>query len=171
MIQIRKTLAAVALAAAALFAAAPALAGALADGAENLIIDAVMRAQVLGAPATQYWGLTTDACTDAGAGTEPVGGAYARSVVTASLANWSGTQGAGTTVASNGTGGTTSNNVVIPWPESTAAWGNILAVRMYDAPTGGTVWICIDLTAALNVSGAGFTPRLPINAISLQIDN
>lgn len=87
------------LAALALFAIInPASAAALSDTAENAVLDAVLRAQALGAPATQHWGLTTDTCTDAGAGTEPAGGAYARVAVTASLANWSGTQGAATTV-------------------------------------------------------------------------
>lgn len=160
------------LAALALFAIInPASAAALSDTAENAVLDAVLRAQALGAPATQHWGLTTDTCTDAGAGTEPAGGAYARVAVTASLANWSGTQGAATTVASTGTGGTSSNNNIITWPESTAAWGNLQAVRMYTASTGGAVWICIDLTAAFNVTGAGTTVRFPAAALQFQIDN
>lgn len=153
------------------FAAFAAQATALVDNGENKVIDAVFRAQALGAPATQYWGLATDTCTDSGAGTAPSGGAYARVSVTASLANWAGTQSAASTTASTGTGGTTSNNVVITWPTSTAAWGNLQSVRMYDAASAGNQWVCINLTAALNVTAAGFTPSFPAASLTFQIDN
>jgi len=153
------------------FAALGAQATALVDNGENRVIDAVLRAQPLGAPVTQYWGFGTDTCTDSGAGTAPSGGAYARVAVTASLANWAGTQSAGSTTASTGTGGTTSNNVVITWPTSTAPWGNLQSVRMYDAASAGNQWICINLTAALNVTAAGFTPSFPAASLTFQIDN
>lgn len=167
---INKTILAAGLAALLAFAA-PAFPAALTDFGENALIDAVLRAQSLGAPATQHWGLTTDTCTDSGAGTEPAGGGYARVAVTASLANWAGTQAAASTVASSGTGGTSSNNAAITWPESTASWGTVQAVRMYDASSGGNVWICIDLTSSFNVSGAGITVRFPAAALQFQIDN
>lgn len=163
----RKILTAAALCLAAVFAHA----GALSDTAENKIVDALLRGQALGAPASTYLGLTTDTCTDAGAGTEPSGGAYARVAVTSSLANWSGTQSAGSTVASTGTGGTVSNNGTITWPASTAAWGNIQAVRWYDASTAGNAWICIDLTSPFNVSAAGVTLNFNAAALQFQIDN
>ena len=70
-------------------------ADALSNYGENKVMDALLRGQALGAPATMYMGLATDTCTDAGAGTEPSGGAYARVAVTSSLANWAGTQSAG----------------------------------------------------------------------------
>ena len=90
-----------------------ATAGALTDYAENKTVDALLRGQALGAPATSYIGLGTDTCSDVGNGTEPSGNGYARVAVTNSLANWAGTQSSGSTVASSGTGGTTSNNAVI----------------------------------------------------------
>lgn len=146
-------------------------AGALSDTAENKVVDALLRGQALGAPATWYIGVTTDLCTDAGSGTEPSGGAYARVAVASSLANWSGTQSAGSTVASSGTGGTVSNNAAITFPESTAAWGNIQAVRWYDASTAGSPWICIDLTSPFNVTGAGVTLKFNAATLQFQIDN
>lgn len=146
-------------------------AGPLLDYAENKLVDALLRAQSIGTPATWYIGLTTDTCTDTGNGTEPAGNAYARVAVTASLANWAGTQGAGTTVASSGTGGTTSNNGAITFPTSTGAWGNLQAVRWYDASTAGNAWICINLTSSLNVSGTGFTVSFAAGQLSFQIDN
>ena len=74
-------------------------------------------------------------------------------------------------MASTGTGGTSSNNNIIPWIESTAPWGTIQAVRLYDAASGGNVWICIDLTAPFDVSAAGVTVRFPAAALQFQIDN
>ena len=154
-------------------AAFAATAGALTDYAENKVVDALLRGQALGAPATQYIALFTTACTDAGPGTEvsTSGTAYARQSVTASLANWSGTQSAGSTVASTGSNGTTSNNVVITWTASTAAWGMLSSVGWMDASTAGNRWICVDLTTPLNVSGAGFTVSFAAGQITFQIDN
>lgn len=146
-------------------------AGALTDYAENKILDAVIRGQTLGAPATAYVGLATDTCTDAGTGTEPVGNAYARVAVTSSLANWAGTQSAGSTAASSGTGGTTSNNGAITWTASSGAWGTLQSVRWYDAASAGNSWICINLNSSLAVSGAGFTVQFAAGQLTFQIDN
>lgn len=146
-------------------------AGALTDYAENKAIDALLRGQALGAPATLYIGLATDTCAESGAGTEPIGNAYARIAVTSSLANWAGTQSAGSTAASSGTSGTTSNNSAITWAASTGAWGNLQSVRWYDAASAGNSWICINLSAALNVSGSGFTVQFTAGQLTFQIDN
>lgn len=85
------------------------------------------------------------AALDAGTAlTEVAGGAYARVAVAASLVNFSGTQGAGTTVASTGSGGVTSNNGVITFPAPTAQWhptgGAIVGAVVYDAANGGNPW-------------------------------
>lgn len=148
-------------------------AAALSNYAENKSLDALLRGQSLGAPATWYIALFTDTCTDAGPGTEvsTSGTAYARQAVTASLANWAGTQSAGSTTASSGTGGTTSNNGTISWTESTAAWGNVQSVGWMDASTAGNRWICIDLTSPINVTGAGFTVSFAAAQLTFQIDN
>lgn len=146
-------------------------AGVLTDYAENKAVDWLIRGQTYTPPATQYWRLDTTTCSDAGPGTEVSGGSYARVAVTASMANWSGTQGAGTTVASTGTSATVLNNVAMTWPASTAAWGTLQSVVLMDASTAGNRIICTDLTAPLNVSGAGFTVSFPISSYSFQIDN
>lgn len=151
--------------------ASVAQAGAMNDYAENKALDAFMRGQTLGAPATQWWGLATDTCSDSTQGTEPSGNAYARISVAASLTNWAGSQAAASTTASSGTNGTTSNNIALTWTTSTGAWGNLQSVRMYDASTAGNSWICINLSAALNVSGSGFTVSFPAAALTFQIDN
>lgn len=169
---IRLIVAALAIACAALVAPI-ATAADLTDFGENKLIDALFRGQALGAPASWHLALYTDTCTDAGPGTEvsTSGTAYARQAVTASLANFAGTQSAGSTVASTGTGGTTSNNSVITWTESTASWGNIQSVGFTDATTAGNRWVCINLSAPFNVSGAGITVKFNAATLTFQIDN
>ena len=151
----------------------PVQAGALADYGENKVVDSLLRGQAIGTPATWYIALFTDSCTDAGPGTEvsTSGTAYGRQGVTASLANWAGTQSAGSTVASSGTGGTTSNNNAITWTASTSPWGTIQSVGWMDASTAGNRWICINLTSSLAVSGSGFTVSFAAGQLSFQIDN
>lgn len=156
---------------AAALVAAPVKAADLTNYGENKIVDALLRGQTLGAPATGYWALGTDTCTDAGPGTEVSGGSYARVSVAASLANWAGTQSAGSTVASSGTTGTTSNNAAITFPQSTAAWGNLQSVWLMDAASSGNRWICINLTTPFNVSAAGVTVSFPAGSLTFQIDN
>lgn len=146
-------------------------AGVLENFAENKIVDAVFRAQALGAPATWYVALRTDACTEGAAETEVSGGSYARVAVTAGLTQWAGTQSAGSTTASSGANGTTSNNATITFPQSAAAWGTLTSVGLYDASTAGNEWICIDLTSTFNVSGAGVTVSFPAGSLQFQIDN
>lgn len=148
-------------------------AGSLTDYGENKLLDALLRAQAIGTPATWYVRLDTSTCTDAGPGTEVSTSStgYARVPVTASMASWAGSQSAGSTVASSGTGGTTSNNAAITWSASTAAWGTIQSVVWTDASTAGNRWICIDLSSPLNVSGAGFTVSFSAGQLSFQIDN
>jgi len=171
MKNIRHTVAAILIGAICLLGGNLAHAQALTNFAENKVVDALLRGQSLGAPATMHIGLATDTCTDAGAGTEPVGNAYARVAVASSLANWAGTQAAASTTASTGTGGTTSNNNAITWTASTGAWGNLQSVRWYDAASGGNSWICINLTTPLNVSGSGFTVSFTAGQLQFQIDN
>ncbi len=149
----------------------PSAAGVLENFAENKIVDALLRGQTLGAPATGYIGLHTTTCTEGSAETEVTGGSYARVAVTAGLTQWAGTQSAGSTVASSGTNGTTSNNATISFPASTAAWGNLQSVGYYDASTAGNQWICIDLTTPFNVTAAGITVSFPAAALQFQIDN
>lgn len=162
----------VALAVAGLMAfAGAAFAGALTDYAENKIVDAVLRGQTLGAPATGYVALYTACPTDSTAGTEVTGGSYARVAIVSSLANWAGTQGAGTTVASSGTGGTTSNNVVITFPTPTANWGTVACWGITDAATVGNLWIYSTLTVSKTINNGDAAPSFAAGAATFQADN
>jgi hypothetical protein len=112
---------------------------ALTDYMENKLIDWLFRGQSFTPPATLYIGLLTVVPTDSTAGTEVTGGSYARVGVAGSLANWAGTQSAGSTTASSGTGGTTSNNGAVTFPSPTGSWGSVVAFGFYDASSGGNL--------------------------------
>lgn len=145
---------------------------ALTDYAENKIIDALFRAQALSAPATWYVGLLTTNDNDAdSAKVEVSGGSYARVAITASLANFAGTQSAGSTVASTGTSGTTSNNASITFPAPTANWGTITGMALFDASTAGNAWVYAPLTSSKTVNNGDAAPVFAAAALSIQIDN
>lgn len=145
-------------------------AGALSDFAENKIVDATLRAQAIGTPVTYYVALYTVCPTDSTAGTEVSGGAYARVAVTAGLTAFSGTQGAGTTVASTGTGGTVSNNAVWTFPTPTAGWGTVVCWGITDAATVGNIWIYSALTVNKTIN-TGDAVSFAAGAATYQADN
>jgi len=154
---------------------------AMSDFLENKLIDWLMRAQAIGitgataaagtGPATLYVALFTTNPTDAAGGTEATGGSYARVAVTSSLANWAGTQSAGSTTASTGTSGTTSNNNAITFPAPTANWGTITGVGIYDASTAGNLLIWGALSASKTVNNGDAAPSFAAGALQFQIDN
>jgi hypothetical protein len=153
----------------------------MSDFLENNLIDWFFRAQAIGVtgasaaagtgPANLYIGLFTANPTDAAGGTEVTGNAYARVGVASSLANWAGTQGAGTTAASSGTSGTTSNNGAVAFPTPTpSGWGTVTGVGIFDASTGGNLLIWAALTASKTIN-AGDSVSFPAGSLSFQIDN
>lgn len=143
---------------------------ALSDFLENKLIDHILRGQPYTAPTTVYVALFTAPPTDAAGGTEVSGGGYARVAIASSLANWAGTQGAGTVTSSTGTSGTTSNNAVITFPQSSASWGTIVGFGIFDALTGGNMLIFGGLTASVAVP-SGVTASFAAGQLSFQIDN
>ena len=156
-------------------------AGALNDFAENKLIDWFFRAQAIGitgasagagtGPATLYVALFTANPTDTGGGTEVTGGSYARVSVTSSLANWAGTQSAGSTTASSGTGGTTSNNGAITFPSPTANWGVVTGYAVFDAATTGNMIFWTALTTNKTINNGDAAPSFGAAALTFQIDN
>lgn len=141
------------------------------DYLENKIVDWLVRGQTFTPPATLFGGLDTVSCTEAGGGTEVTGGSYARVAITSSLANWAGTQGAGTTVASSGTSGTTSNNNAITFPAPTANWGTIVSFRIWDASTAGNALTCATLLTPKTVNNGDAAPSFSAGTLTIQVDN
>ena len=106
---------------------------------------------------------------DAGIITEAAGGSYARVTVAASLAAWAGTQGAGTTVASSGSGGQTSNNAAITFPAPTADWGTVWGFALYNASTAGNAWFTAPLVTPQDVLNGQAAPSFAIGALTQTI--
>jgi hypothetical protein len=144
---------------------------AMSDYLENKIIDWLFRGQSFTPPVTMYVALFTANPTDTGGGTEVSGGSYARVAVTGSLANWAGTQSAGSTTASSGTGGQTSNNNAITFPSPSANWGVITGVGVFDASSSGNLLFWGALTTNKTVNNGDAAPSYPAAALALQIDN
>jgi hypothetical protein len=144
---------------------------AMTDYLENKIIDWLLRGQAFTPPSTVYVGLFTTAPTDAGGGVEVSGGSYARVAVACTLANWAGTQGAGSTTASTGSSGTTSNNVAITFPAPTANWGTVTAFGLFDAATGGNLLIYGNLTTPKTINNGDAAPSFAPGALTFQDDN
>ena len=141
------------------------------DYLENKIIDWLFRGQTFTPPATLYVGLFTANPSDTGGGTEVTGGSYARVAVTGSLANWAGTQSAGSTTASSGTGGTTSNNNAITFPSPTANWGVVTGFGVFDAASGGNLLIYGSLTTSKTINNGDAAPSFAAGALTYQEDN
>lgn len=156
---------------------------ALTDFCENKLIDWFFRAQAIGitgasaaagtGPSHLYVGLFTTNPTDSTSGTEVSGGSYARVDVTSSMTatGWAGTQSAGSTSASSGTGGTTSNNGVLTFPAPSANWGTITGFGLFDASTTGNLLIWGALSVNKTVNNGDPAPSFAAGALTVQIDN
>lgn len=134
-----------------------ALAGGTSDYLSNKFIDLWFRNQAFTFPANAFFALFTVAPNNAGGGTEVNGASYSRVSTPFSLAGFSGTQGAGTTVASTGTGGVITNNFSLAFPQPAEPWGTILAEGVYDALSAGNLlfWNTIASRSVL----AGSSPQ------------
>ena len=121
----------------------------MSDYLEGAIINHIFRGTAFTAPSTLYISLFTVAPTDAGGGTEVTGGSYARVAVTCNTGNWA---------APGATNGTTSNSNAITFPTATASWGNVVAIGIHDASTGGNllIWLTQSSTAVANGQTASF---------------
>jgi len=145
--------------------------GSKTDYLENKLIDFRFRGQPYTPPSTIYIGLFTTAPTDTGGGVEVSGGAYSRVAVPATLAEWAGTQGLGTTTISTGTSGTTSNNSPITFPVPTANWGIIVAMGIFEAATGNSLTDYAALTTPKTINNGDPAPIFPPSSLTIQEDN
>lgn len=115
----------------------------------------------------------SDALAAGTAEVEPSGGSYARVAVACSLANWSGTQGAGTTTASSGSTAAISNNNAITFTTPTANWesagAEIWGFATYDAATSGNLLRWGGLTAD-QIINTGNSVSFAAAALALHFD-
>jgi len=141
----------------------------MSDYLENKLVDQLFRGQAYTFPGTLYFALFTANPTDAAGGTEVTGGSYARVSVAASLANFAGTQSAGSTTASSGTGGQTSNNGAITFPAPTANWGSVTGMAIFDASSGGNMLIWCALGTAKTVNNGDAAPSFAAAAFTATL--
>ena len=135
---------------------------------ENKLVDHLFRAASFTKPTGLYVALFTAAPSDAGGGTEVSGGSYARANLAPSDTNWKATQG-GTTGASSGTGGATSNAVVITFPVPSANWGTVTHFGIFDATTAGNLLIWDALTTPRTINNGDPAPAFAIDALAVTI--
>lgn len=102
---------------------------------ENALVNATLRATAYTAPATVYLALYTTDPTDADAGTEVTGGAYARQAITFGAP----------------TDGVATNSANVSFPAATANWGNVTHIGIRDAATAGNLLYYAPLTTARNI--------------------
>ena len=111
-------------------------------------------------PATHYFALsTTSPNIDSTGFTEPSSGAYARVALANNKTNW-------TTAAS----GVLTNASAVTFAESTASWGTILAVGMFDALTSGNL-LWYDVLSPSRVVASATTVLFAIGSITVQFNN
>lgn len=112
------------------------------------------------APATLYAALIIGASDGLTGGTEATGGSYARASVTNNTTNFP----APTT-------GVVTSATAITWPTSSAAWGTVNAVRLYDASTSGNLVAGALLTPSATVDATGITVSIPAGSLTLTLAN
>jgi hypothetical protein len=105
--------------------------GSKSDYLEAALLNHVLGGTVLTPPATIYIALYTATPSDAGGGTEVVGGSYTRLAITNNATNWPAASGTTPTTKSNG--------VAFTFPAATADWGLIVAFGIFDAVSGGNL--------------------------------
>jgi hypothetical protein len=138
------------------------------DYLENQLVDHLFRTATFTKPTHLYMALFTAAPTDSGGGTEVTGGSYARVDLLPLNANWTATQG-GTTGASSGTGGQTSNASAITFAAPTANWGIVTHYALFDASVGGNMLVWDALTASRNILNGDPAPSFAIGALVITI--
>lgn len=114
------------------------------DYLENKVLDHVLRNTAYAQPATVYASLFTVAPTDAGGGTEVVGGGYVRKPITFGAA----------------AGGSASNTVIVDFGTASAAWGTVVAVGIHDAAAAGNLlyWGLLTTNRTINAGDAATFP-------------
>lgn len=111
--------------------------------------------------------MTPDFLSDSGNLVEVSGGGYSRVAVAATLGNFSGTQGDGTTTASSGTSGKISNNLLITFPAPVGAdWGVIAFMGTYDDSPGGVMWTIQALDTPKTVNDGDSAPTIAAAAFT-----
>jgi len=128
-------------------------------------------AKAADAPATWYVALFTVAPGETGGGTEVSGGGYARVAVPNDSVNWDLLPAGATDANLDGVADDAiiKNKLDIVFPQATVDWGTVTHWGLFDAATGGNLWIYAPLTTAVTIT-ASSTPKFAAGALSYQED-
>lgn len=126
------------------------------DVAENDFIDVYFRNQTSAKPTTWVDRIYTAAPGETGGGTEATYGGYAGVSIVANLTNFAGTQAAGSTTASSGTGGQTSNNGTLTYGTTASSGPQTLTHHALCATT--TPWFYSTLTNSRVINNTDAAP-------------
>ena len=140
------------------------------DYLENKIIDWLFRGENYSPPTTLYFALFSAEATETGGGTEFSGNGYARVGITASLANFAGTQADKSTTVSTGDSGKTSNNIDIEFPEPTGAWGTATHMAVFDAHTDGNMLMFSKFAKTKHIGAGSAGPKIKAGAFKFTLD-
>ena len=125
------------------------------DYAEGGVLDHVFGLAALPQP-TLYLGVSTTDPADTGVGaSEPVGNGYARIATVA--VDW------------ERSGNVVTNANELSFPEATGAWGTLAHFVLYDAVTGGNVFIYGALTTPKTIASEE-TLRFPVGNLTFTLD-
>ena len=120
---------------------------------EAKLLDHVLKNTTYNSPSTVYAGLFTAAPNDAGGGTEVSGGSYARQSMSFSAAS----------------GGATTTDADINFPQATADWGTVVAVGIHDALTSGNLLMYTDLTTSKAIA-TGDILKISSGSLTVSLD-
>ena len=119
---------------------------------ENALVNAVLRNTAYTSPTTVYLALYTSDPTDADAGTEVSGNAYARQSIT----------------FGSPSNGVTTNSAAIEFPQATGSWGTVAYVGIRDASTGGNLLFHTALDASKTIA-TGDVFRVAAGSLSVTL--
>lgn len=120
---------------------------------EAKLLDHVLTNTSFSSPTTVYAGLFTVAPDDTGGGTEVSGGSYARQAASFSAAS----------------GGATTTDADITFPQATADWGTVVAVGIHDALTSGNLLMYTDLTTSKAIA-TGDILKISTGSLTVSLD-
>ena len=124
----------------------------------NALAGSLLGRSAYTAPATLHAALIVGASTALTGGTEATGGSYARVAVTNNTTNFPAP-----------TAGVVTSANAITWPTSTAAWGAVNAVRLFDAASGGNLVAGAILSPSATVDATGITVSIPAGQLTLTL--
>lgn len=119
---------------------------------ENALINATLRNTAYTSPTTVYLALYTSDPTDADAGTEVTGNAYARQSITFGAPS----------------NGVSTNSAAIEFPQATGSWGTVAYVGIRDASTAGNLLYHTALDASKTIA-TGDVFRVAAGSLSVTL--